>query len=372
MQIVLDCTVFYNLGDIEQIKNSRYSAAMRYRRLLLYFMLFFLFYGKCLAQSGNEIFDTAAVKKTFPVSAFIGFSLDTVVADVREYVFKNRHILSELKWPLIPSLSYTLHCGLFLPKGIHIEGSIGFMQIMRSGTMVDRDFEEIVPLSQQPKLTKYSEHLCNIIGGLRSTVKVGLQLPVPQTTAMQRNGITLMLEPMIGVRYSNIRWYSYDGYLQYARKRPDGSYEMWNKDLPKIPFTGPAVSYKQELIAPSIGVGIEASFPRKIRLTADVHLTSDIIAAAEDVHYSRKLRFVDIMNGGWALYAGTRISWRFLPYCALFGAVVYEYGITKEGATIVYNGLETNSPYAYTPFGSAGTSLHGAVFSAGFAFMLWR
>lgn len=342
-----------------------------YRFLSLSFAIFFIFSHIVLAQN-TKTFSASKTPKKFPVSGFAAFSINTMIAESHEYVCNYDVILSDLKWPLMPSVSYTIYGGLYFPKGIHVEGNISFMQPMSTAPMTDSDFEGIQGTPPQTGITKFSKHNCTIIDGLSWTVKLGLQLPMPQTAAIRRAGILLTIEPMLSVYYSTISWHSYGGYLQYAKLKPNGTYEPWTEALPKVSHKGQAISYLQNIMIPAIGLGFEATLPHKLVLFSDFHLTADILASAEDIHHDRNVRFVDIMNGGWAMHGTIRLNWNCLPFFSVFVNLFYQYCITMEGNSIVYNGITSTKPYSYTPPNSAGTTLRGCTCSIGCAFRLGR
>ena len=342
-----------------------------YRFLLLTVIIFFLFSHIILAQDAKPLEDAEKAKK-FPVSGFLAFSVNTMIGEAHEYVCDYDVIVSDLKWPLTPSASYTLYGGLYFPKGIHIEGNISFMQPMSTSPMTDLDFERIQAIPPQTGITKFSEHNCKILKGLNGMAKLGLQLPMPQTAAMRSTGISLTVEPMLSLYYSTISWHSYGGYLQYAKIKPNGMYEPWSTALPKVPHNGPAVSYQQQVMIPAIGLGFETAFPYKLTLSSDFHLTAGIMAAAEDIHHDRNIRFVDTMGGGWAMHGNIRLQWKCLPFFAVFFNLFYQYCTATKGNSAVYNGITSTKPNFFTPPNSAGTSLRGCTFSLGCAFVLGR
>lgn len=337
----------------------------------VFFIIFFLLPQILFAQD-EKLLDTAEKTKKFPVSGFLAFSVNTMIAEGREYVCDYELILSDLKWPLTPSVSYTLYGGLYLPKGIHLEGNISFLQPMSTAPMTDTDFEGILQTPSYTGKTKFSKHNCTILNGLNWMAKLGLQLPMPQSAAMRSAGIAVTVEPMLSFYYSTISWHSYDGYLQYTKLRPDGTYEPWHTGLPKVPHNGSAISYRQQIMMPAIGLGFEVVFPHKLTLSSDFHLTADIMAAAEDIHHTRNLKFLDILDGGWAMHGNTRLSWHCLPFFSVFVNLFYQYCTTMEGNSIVYKGLSSTKPDSFTPPNSAGTALRGCTCSLGFAFVLGR
>lgn len=341
------------------------------RFLLLPVVIFFSFSHIVLAQDAKPL-DAAEKTKKFPVSGFIAFSVNTMIAEGHEYVCEYDEILSDLKWPLTPSASYTIYGGLYFPKGIHIEGNISFMQPMSTAPMTDLDFEGIQATPPQTGITKFSKHNCTILNGLSWAAKLGLQLQMPQTAAMRSAGVLFTVEPMLSFYYSTISWHSYGGYLQYAKIRPNGTYEPWNNGLPKVPHNGPAISYQQQIMIPAIGVGFEATLPHKLMLLSDFHLTANIMAFAEDIHYDRNTRFVDILGGGWAMHGNIRLQWNCLAFFSVFFNLFYQYCATMEGNTIVYNGITSSKPSFYIPPNSAGTSLRGCTCSVGCAFMIGK
>ena len=337
----------------------------------VFFIIFFLLLQIALAQDAKCI-DAAEKTEKFPVNGFIAFSLNTMIAESREYVCYYGAILSDLKWPLTPSLSYTIHGGIYFPKGIHVEGNISFMQPMATASMTDTDFEGILKTSPQTGITKFSEHNCMIIGGLSITAKLGLQLPMPQTDAMQSAGVLFTVEPMLSFYYSTLGWTSYGGYLQYAKENHNGTYEPWTNTLSKVPHTGQAVSYQQHIIIPVIGIGFETTLPHKLTLFSDFHLTADLIAWAEDIHYARNMRFVDVLSGGWAMHGSIRLDWNCMPFLAVFINLFYQYCISMEGRSISYAGITSTKPDSFTPPNSAGTALRGCTCSIGCAFRIGR
>lgn len=341
-------------------------------RFLFFFIIFISFRNITFAQADNNTPQSLKSQKKLLINAFVAFSIDTMLAETKEYVLQSGFTLSELRWPLTPSLSYTISCGLYFPKGIHIGGNITLMQRMPTGTMVDKDFEDVNKHPPRFGLTNFSEHNCSIINGIRGTVKIGMQLPIPQTAALKKASISLLVEPMLSLHYSAISWYAYDGYLQYAKENKSGYHEPWSADIPKSPVFGSVISYSQQLIIPAIGFGLEASFPYRLHLSSDLHATADVIASGEDLHYFRNIRFVDMMTGGWAVYGDIRFTWQCLPHFALFFNLFYEHCITMEGATLTYSGINSSNPSAYAPPGASGTALRGCTFSSGFAFTLGR
>lgn len=313
-----------------------------------------------------------STKKIFPVSGFLAASCNGLLMEAREYVCQSNIIVSDLRWPLVPSFSYSLHGGIYLPKGIHIEGNVSFLQPMKTGTMIDKDFEDMTVLPLQPELTKRSEHACDIIGGIQWMAKLGVQIAMPQSIRMKQAGITVLVEPMISFYYSVIKWHSYNGYLQYAKIKRNGQYEPWTETLPRIAITQAAVSYQQHVMLPAIGIGWEVSFPHKITLNTDLHLNPNIMAITEDIHHARNLRFVDVLQGGWAFHGTTRLSWQCHRFFAVFCSIFYQYAKTTEGISMIYNGITSKKVAAYSLPHTAGTALYGGTVSAGFAFTLGR
>lgn len=357
---------------LEPLTHSRYSIVMQLHRIMASLFTLFLFHQTLFANADKQSSISAERKKTFPISGFAAFSINAMAAESHEYVYQHGEVLSKLRWPLNPAVSYSIHGGLYFPKGIFFDSSLSFIQPMQTDTMTDKDFEEIKSIPPRNGITKFSEHNCTILKGIREIAKLGLQLPLPRTAALRKTDISVSIGPMISLYYASISWHSYGGYLQYARIRKDGTYEPWSKHLPKIPVTGAAVSYQQQLIIPAIGIGVEAAFPHKLRLFSDIHVSADVIALSEDIHHARNLRFVDIMGGGFSLHGTARLSWQCLPYFALFTAVFYEYSTTTEGITLSYDGITAKKPSGYSPPDAAGTALGGGTFSIGFAFVLGR
>lgn len=341
---------------------------MRPYRFLTALLIFFFHIA---SAQGAETLDTPEKTKNFPISGFIAFSLNTMIAEGREYALAQKIIVSDLKWPLTPSISYTVYGGLYFPKGIYVEGNLSYLQPMSTASMTDTDFDIIQATTPQTRIIKFSKHNCSIIEGHNGTAKIGLQLPIPQAIALRNAGISLAVGPMLSFYYSTISWHSNGGYLQYAKENPDGTYGLWNTALPKIPYNEDAVSYRQYIMIPAIGISVEATFPHHLTLLSDFHLTSGIIAEAEDIHHARDLKFIDVMNNGWATHGTIRLNWNCVPSFSVFLNIFYQYCITTKGYTLIYNGITSTKPDAWR-LNAAGTSLRGGTCSIGFAFLLGR
>ena len=110
-----------------------------YRFLSASFIIFFIFSHGVAAQNVKTL-EAAEKTKKFPVSGFIAFSVNTMIAESREYVCHYDLILSDLKWPLTPSASYTVYGGLYFFKSIYVEGKISFLGPVPSGAVTGTDF----------------------------------------------------------------------------------------------------------------------------------------------------------------------------------------------------------------------------------------
>lgn len=346
---------------------------MQLPRFWLILTILFFLTSHPFAHTVAKADSSLSARKIFPVSGFLAASCNALLMEAREYVCDGDMLVSDLRWPLVPSASYTVYGGIYLPKGIHIEGNVSFLQPMATGTMIDKDFEGLSAIvSQQPELTKRSEHACSIISGVQWMVKAGVQLAMPQSTGMRQVGISVFVEPMISFYYSVIKWHSYNGYLQYAKMNRYGQYEPWTETLPRIAITQAAVSYQQHIMLPAIGLGWEVLFPHNITLNTDMHLNPNISAITEDIHHARNLRFVDILQGGWAFHGTTRLAWQFHRFFAAFCSLFYQYAKTTDGISIIYNGITSKKPAGYSAPHTAGTALYGCTFSAGLVFTLGR
>ena len=160
-----------SVHGLEPIINSRYSIAMQPHRVIVIVSLFafFLFHQTLFATSHSYKQDSIPEehRNVFPVSGFAAFSVNAMAAESAEYVYQHGTVLSKLRWPLNPAVSYSVHAGLYFPKGIFFDGALSFVQPMRTGTMIDRDFEEATAVPPRPGVTKFSEHNCDIIDGIR-------------------------------------------------------------------------------------------------------------------------------------------------------------------------------------------------------------
>lgn len=342
---------------------------MRLLRLLSVSCIAVFLFSHILPAQEVEELDSGKKIKTAPISGHLAFSFNTMIGEGHEYVCHNRAIVSHLTWPLLPALSYTIEGALYL-YAVHLEGAVSFVQPMATQAMTDKDFFGMLNYPPQQGMTHFSKHNCTITGGINWQFKLGIQFPMPQSALMRKTGIMLILEPLAGVYASHVRWYSSDGYLQYAHKLPNGAYEAWTHALYKIPRKGPAISYKQDILMPLIGLGLETAFPYNLTLSSAVQCGIKVIADTEDIHYTRNRKFIDHMKDGWAVQLNTRLRWQCMPFFSVFFQCFYNYCSAMNGRTAIYKGITAKVPAAYTNPYSAGTSLHGATFSFGCAVMV--
>lgn len=335
-----------------------------YRQLCIAVCVFIA--GLCSAQSPLEYTGNAPFrieKRNLEITA--GFSCDVAAASAWEYVLKDGVVLSELQWSLLSSVAYSGHLTLKTPHGVHIQLRSSYLQPMKTASMRDKDFENY----PSTEITKFSEHPCTITGGRRFAAKIGIQKEIPLSQKAAAAGISLFIEPEFSLRYSKISWLAEDGYLQYAPKKNDGTFEAWSPYLKKQFITGRAVSYHQEILIPAFGIGLTARFPHRLQLYTDIHVSSDIMGLAEDIHFKRGQRFIDYTRNGGGIYWDTRVLWSFFRNTALVAGCYYEYSFSLDGQTLMYDTMQKRTPDRVTDPGTAGTGLNGCYFLLGVSFV---
>ncbi len=264
-----------------------------------------------------------------------------------------------------PVVSYTAQAEMLLFNILHFQTIAELVQPMPSGSMIDIDFKNI---PRNSNLTHLSKHSCNLKEGSRITAAIGIPSLLPQTSKMEKKGISMSLEPMIGLHYSNLQWEAVNGYNQYGNKNPDGSYTEWNEHIEKKAIHGTVVSYRQALLVPTLGIGVGITLPHRLTIFSDVHISPQVISTCEDTHYDRNITFIDRTNHGWAVYSKTQVLWQLAHFFGLVSSFRYEKALGWNGSTII----EKKNKAPERLRSKAGTELEACTFSIGFAFIFGR
>lgn len=312
--------------------------------------------------------------KPFPISGCVALSIDTMIGECHEYVLHGGRIVSDLKWPLTPSVSYGVSGSLYLGTVIHLDGELSLVQPMSTRPMTDTDFLGMLKKPASPGITHFSEHNCTITGGMRWRFRLGVPISLPQSAFMKKTGIAVTVEPIIGISSSTLRWCASGGYVQYSKKLRDGTFAPWTHTLPKLYYDHENVllSYQQHILIPTIGCGCITAFPHKLSLSTSVHVGPTVFAATQDMHYARNLKYVDRMTGGWAIQGEGRLNWNCISFFSVFITLCYRYCSAMNGSTDMYKDIASGTPSAHLPPPASGTSLHEAAFSGGFEFRIGR
>ncbi|MCL2558297.1 MAG: omptin family outer membrane protease, partial [Treponema sp.] len=188
-----------------------------------------------------------AIKALLLSAAFLGaaFSSHSLEVDLMvgaglragttwELVFEGEKMISALEWNdrAVPSVGFDVRASA---GGFFLGVEAAFAIPMRSGEMENRDF--LLPGSAAT--SHFSRHNAYLDKDFSASAEAGYKFRLGNFFAA----------PVMGFGYRNRKWVATGGYLQY----PSGSLP-WTGDEPKLPLSGPIISYEQAIRYPFVGL----------------------------------------------------------------------------------------------------------------------
>ncbi|MDR1956502.1 MAG: omptin family outer membrane protease [Treponema sp.] len=280
---------------------------------------------------------------TLSVAALEGF----LYGQGEEIVYKDADTdtyYSQLLWDMKP-LWYA-GASLDFSRSNPLEG-LGFFSTLtlkfgiptQTGTMEDRDW-----LADNGALTNFSSHANYTQGALLLNLSRGISVPL---------AARVVLKLYWSLSYMAFSWASQDGFLQYAEKKSDGTYEPWDESLPKTPIYGPAIAYSQRWLIIAPGLAVQVPLSPGFIVAASFQISPFIWCCDQDDHFSRSIQFIDQTAGGIFLEPQVAVTVVPLPNLnlSLYGA--YRYISGSRGDTEAKN--TTTGKLFFRSTGMAGT-----------------
>jgi outer membrane protease len=284
---------------------------------------------------GQDAIDFTIGKTPYTVSLAAGGGVLLGHAEEIVYKYSNTDAyLSELLWDLKPmaylgsSLSFS-RADPLAGLGAAADLSVKFGLPLSSGTMEDRDWQNNADLDM---LTDFSSHNSYIQGAMLLDISGGISIPIAQV---------VVIKPMVSFSYMHFSWISKDGYGEY-RKKPGGVY---SNDWDRITFQGTVITYEQDWLIISPGIGIFWPVHRVFDLDFRFFISPLLWSWDVDTHLLSKTQYHDTMHGG--LYLEPVLDFSFIPnrYASLILHSSWRYLTGARGDT------------SKTTIGASGTSV---------------
>ncbi|MFP3043016.1 omptin family outer membrane protease [Treponema primitia] len=299
---------------------------------------------------GQDAIDFTIFKTPYRVSLATGAGV--LLGQSEEIVYKNSNTdnkLSQLLWDLKPlvyigtALSFS-RANPLAGLGAVTDLSVKFGLPLLSGTMEDRDWQD----SNPDLLTNFSSHDAYIQGAMLLDFSGGIAIPIVSR---------VVIKVLASFSYMRFSWIARDGYAQYNESG-------WNSSLPKTYSQGTGISYDQEWLILSPGLGLFWPFYRSLNLDFRFFISPLIFANDLDNHFfrdpnafgdgdifrakksERYLQFTDHTRDGIYLEPSLNLTFSPNPYLSLLfhGSWRYISGVRGDTYTLK-TGPNTTTPF---------------------------
>jgi outer membrane protease len=259
----------------------------------------------------------------------------------REYVYKGDKQISRLEWEekTVPYIRTALG---FAWKRLFICGTARNAVPVQSGFM--RNYDYLLPDSNA--LTNFSKHDTRLDRHNDYDIGIGYDFAIKNR---------IFISPSAGFSYSSRKWTASDGYLRYA---PEGS--SLQGDEPKIPVTGPVITYEQKISYFHTSVTASYYLFDRILLGVNFRLYPYVWAESMDHHIIRSTEFFDSMPGGIGGSLGLLTGYKpaQLPHLELLAGFTFEKLFKTKGAA-AQRSTGLNSSSLFRPSGTYSSAYDG-------------
>jgi outer membrane protease len=261
-------------------------------------MLFYSVFPCFLFGQNNTTFPIGKTPYTISLESGLGVLLGQSEEIVYKYSDKDKDdYLSELLWDLKPMMYFgtTLNLSRTNPLdglGAVADLSVKFGLPILSGTMEDRDWYDR-PYSSgydDPRLSNFSSHDAYIQGAILVDFSIGLSIPIG----------SVALKPLVSLSFMRFSWIARNGYTEYGR-------DAWEKKY----MQGTGISYDQNWLILSPGIGLIWPVLPVMRLEMDLFISPLIFYSDMDIHLTTKTEYHDAMQCGF--YLEPSLDFVFFP-----------------------------------------------------------
>ena len=285
----------------------------------------------------------------------VAFSLGikTKIGEHREKVFEKNSLISLLQWQLLPALAFEAGLDLY-SKYMHIANVISVSFPAISGKMKDSDYKENIKIL-------FSKHDAHLKEYFSYSSAVGF----PFKCSLNSKKYFFVVEPSLGIYFSNIKWHAKNGYTQY--EGANGSH-FWQDSWPHIDYKGGGVQYSKHIFFAFVALNTKLTILKKWEIDFGFLFSPLLIAMSKDVHFDTgKIYFDNFKLLGFALKPSVEFEYRLHSIISIYWNFSFFLCANNKGSTKVLN-KENNRLLASFPKGSAGMSAIEANIIAGVRF----
>jgi outer membrane protease len=308
---------------------------------------------------GQDNMDFTIRKIPYRVSLAAGAGVllghaEEIVYNIENFGEDTDIYVSQLLWDLKPlvylgsSLSFS-RANPLAGLGAVTDLSVKFGLPIKSGTMEDRDWQN----NADPDiLTDFSSHDAYIQGAMLLDFSGGISIPIASA---------VVIKPLVSFSYMRFSWIGKDGYGEYASKG-------WKK----TDFQGIIITYDQNWITLSPGLGVFWPVHRVLALDFRFFISPLIWSWDMDTHLTRgPTQYSDIMKGGLSLEPSLDFSFAPNPSLSLVLHGAWRYiKDTRGDMSSVVVGSNSNPPNTIPNVAGAAYSAFDVGLSAKFALPL--
>jgi outer membrane protease len=248
---------------------------------------------------------------TFPYTLSLSPQFGFLYGQGEELVYQSAasdQLLSQLLWDLKPlwyggiKMEFARRNPL-AGFGFFSTLSMKFGFPMVTGIMEDRDWQ-----GPAGEYTNYSRHDALSNGALILDLAAGPSIPI---------GSILALRPSLGFSYTRLSWTGQDGYRHYGQELGGNNYAPLEDSDPRVPVSGPVVSYSQEWICMPLGFSLQIMPGRRFSGILWFHAGPIFKFQGLDEHHIKSIQFRDEIRGGYFLEPGGEFRFSFGEHFSL-------------------------------------------------------
>jgi outer membrane protease len=248
-------------------------------------------------------------------------SFGAFYGQVEEIVYKDngsRDYWSQLLWNMDPLLFWGVSMNFERRNpldglGFFTEAALKYGVNADSGVMEDRDWQ-----GDHGQLTNYSRQYNYTQNALLLNLDAGVSFPLFKIFVFKIYGTILFVD---------FAFESRDGYTQYTASYAD----TWNDSLPKKPYIGPAINYKQMWFIGGLGASLTLPLDY-FKINVAFNANPILFCAAHDSHLTYGGEFYDNVQGGFSLEPKVELSF-FISRFTIAFFFSHKYTTDASGST---------------------------------------
>lgn len=277
---------------------------------------------------------------------------------VREIVYIQNDILSELVWPLDSLATVTLGGSIPLGYGFSLGASLEVGKLLTDQIITDSDW---LNLPQSQELTHYSQHTATLNHYFEFRGSIERLFTTPFTGPITYRHITVV--PRLEFRFTSLAWTAKDGYIQYPPQF-NAPYDPWTSARPQNFLSGTVLTYSQTRLMLAGSLSIKVPISNQFLISTSFSASPLIQCIGKDEHILTNTLYEDFMIGGYFLEPEIRIDFRPQQNRIVFLSCTWTILHDLRGDTWSGSIGATTSPF--NPNG-AGSEMNKLAFSLGYS-----